>query len=458
MTDDHLMYAQMPVRKLFSRIAFPGAVAAMVWAVCSITDGIFVGQLLGGRALAALNLAWPVIMVLTAVSDMIASGSSVRISMHLGGGDADSARRLFTRSMLWIEALSIAFLVIGLLFSESAMLAIGADPELAAMAADYMKVMAVSAPLLLLFFATDNYLRICGKVRMSMYLNVSAAVMNIALDALFLGILGWGLWSAALATAVSLCISSALSLVPFLRGKEVLRFVRSGPGPGEMRTAMSNGLPTFFTSVSGSLYMIFANGLLLAVSGDMAVSALSIMMYVNSVAGSLFSGMATAVQPAISYNHGAGDGRRGLEMGRTLMGACAVLGIITAIAVFLFSNQTVWVFVNDEPALTTMTVHGLRIFALTFTVCWVATCINQTLISVGLVKPSLIIGVLSQLIVPVAVMSVLSVFGLDGIWWSLVVSSVASAAIAAALMAHALRDGVFADTRGGGTAITAGGD
>lgn len=191
MADDHLMYAQMSVRKLFRRIAFPGAVAAMVWAVCSITDGIFVGQLLGGRALAAMNLAWPVIIVLSALSDLIASGSSVRISMHLGRGDEASSRRLFTWSIAIVEAVSFAFLAVGLLFSEKAMLLMGADPELASMAADYMKVFAVASPLFLLFFATDNYLRVCGKVRMSMNLNVLAAALNIVLDALFLAVLGW---------------------------------------------------------------------------------------------------------------------------------------------------------------------------------------------------------------------------------------------------------------------------
>lgn len=443
MTDDHLMYAQMPVRKLFRRIAFPGAVAAMVWAVCSITDGIFVGQLLGGRALAAMNLAWPVIIVLSALSDLIASGSSVRISMHLGRGDEASARRLFTWSMAIVEAISFAFLAVGLLFSEKAMLLMGADPELASMAADYMKVFAVASPLFLLFFATDNYLRVCGKVRMSMNLNVLAAVLNIVLDALFLAVLGWGLWSAALATVISMCISAAASLVPFLRGTVALRFVRSGFDRREMLTALSNGLPTFFTSLSGSLYMIFANALLLAVSGDMAVSALGIMMYVNTVTGSLFSGMAAAVQPAVSYNHGAGDGKRGWDMGMVLMRTCAVVGIASAALVILLNGPIVSVFVTGEPLLHEMTESGLAVFALSFLTAWASVCANQLLISVGLVRPSLAIAILSQLVLPVAVMWVMSLWGLGAVWWSFAVSAAASAVLSAAALLYARRHGAF---------------
>ena len=184
---EHEMYGRMPVWRLFLKCSIPGMISGLVWAFCSIMDGIFVGNFLGSDALAAVNLAWPVMTVFMAVSDMVAAGSSVRISMHLGNGDTDSARRVFTGSVKLIVAISVGFLLVGVLLGGPIVSAMGAEGEVADMAAQYIAVFSLFAPVGLLFFATDNYLRICGAVNLSMWVNMGVAALNVVLLAVLIG-------------------------------------------------------------------------------------------------------------------------------------------------------------------------------------------------------------------------------------------------------------------------------
>ena len=294
MTSDaeHEMYGRMPVWRLFLKCSIPGMISGLVWAFCSIMDGIFVGNYLGSDALAAVNLAWPIMTVFMAVSDMVAAGSSVRISMHLGNGDTDMARRVFTGSVKLIVAISVGFLLIGVFLGGPIVTFMGAEGEVADMAAQYIAVFSLFAPVGLLFFATDNYLRICGAVNLSMWINVGVAVLNVALLAVLIGWLGCGTWASAFATSFSVALGS--------RRRFVLRFVGGWMDADTTRRVLYNGTSTFFNSVSGSLFGIVANAVLLSVAGNDGVAAYGIIMYVNTVVFSLFTGMAgDQLQPRI---------------------------------------------------------------------------------------------------------------------------------------------------------------
>lgn len=444
MKDEHAMYGSMPIPRLFLKIAVPGMISMLVWAICSITDGVFVGNSLGAVALAALNLAWPVITIATAVADMIAAGSSVRISMCLGNGDVDGANRIFSRSVLIILGVSVAFMALGTTLAEPAMRLMGADETLAALGAEYLSTFALLAPGSLLFFALDNYLRICGKVNFSMYANMTVAVLNIALDALFLLGFGWGVWSAALATSLSMVVGTAVSLYPLLRGSLVLRFVRGGMGRGTLRNILYNGSASFFNSVSGSIFLMVANAVLLAISGTYGVSAYGIMMYINSIVSYLFAGMAVSVQPALSYNHGSGDGTRVRDMIRMLMLSSMGLSVVMFVIVYALNEPFASMFLGDnDPEVGVMAAHGMAIMALSFLTSWVSVDANQILSAVDRPRLALTVGILSQMVVPVGLLVPMSLMGIDGVWWSMVVSAAASAAIGAALLWRIRRDGIL---------------
>ena len=444
MESEHEIYGRMPVWRLFLKCSIPGMVSGLVWAICTIADGIFVGNFLGSDSLAAVNLAWPIMTVFMAVSDMVAAGSSVRISMHLGNGDEDMARRVFTGSVKLIVAISFGFLLVGVLLGGPIVRAMGAGGFVADAAAQYIAVFSLFAPVGLLFFATDNYLRICGAVNISMYVNVGVAVLNIVLLAVLIGWLGCGTWASAFATSLSVALGSVVALVPFLRRRLVLRFVRGGMGLRTVGRVIYNGISTFFNSISGSLFGIIANTVLLSISGNDGVAAYGIVMYVNSIVFSLFTGMNSAMQPALSYNHGAGDGARVRSLFSVMSLASMAMGVaVTFICISADGPLTTLFLGDNSPDVAGIAASGLTVFSLTYLFSWVAVNANQTLAATDLPAHALSIGLMSQLIVPSVLLIPMSSMGIDGVWWSMVAASVASAAFSAGMLMLGARRGIF---------------
>lgn len=448
MSDDYQMYGQMPVGRLFLKCAVPGMIAMLIWSICSLTDGIFVGNLLGSESLAAMSIAFPLIVIFTSLSDMIASGSSVRISICLGTGQVHEARVVFTNALLIILGLSFVFMLIGSFAALPILKLLGAEGHLAVLGAEYLLPIAALAPLCLLFFATDNYLRICGKVNYSLYVNVAVAGLNILLDALFMAGFGWGLWSAALATSLAISAGAVASLLPFLRRQVVLQFTR---GRIDRRTAADivyNGSSTFFNSVAGSLFVIFANYTLLDLAGAPAVAAFAIMTNINSIVEYLFDGMSESMQPAVSYNYGAGNQARIRKIVRLMAATAFGIAAVAAAAVTLGSSALVQLFIGTgDPTVTALATHGMPIITLSFLFSWVAVVGNTVLTAVDRAGRSLTLGLLSQLIVPVGLMaSLAAATGLDGVWWSIAAAAAVSAIITAVLM-HGVLDRASATRR-----------
>ena len=188
--------------------------------------------------------------------------------------------------------------------------ALKAEALVAEMAGEYLKVYAVFSPLVMCFFAVDNYLRICGRMRYSMWMNVGVSLANIGLDALFVAGFGWGIWSAALASCLCLAAGTGISFYPFLRKKLVLRFTRGSLRLRTVGNILANGSSEFFSNITSSAGMVLFNVVLMNLGGYLAVAAFSVVMYVDSIVKSLLFGMSDALQPAISYNYGAGEKKR----------------------------------------------------------------------------------------------------------------------------------------------------
>lgn len=156
-------------------IAIPGAISMIASSLWGLFDGIFVGNLLGEVAFAALNPAFPFVLINFSLADLIGVGSSVNISIFLGKKENDEANNYFTCSCLMI-------IITGVIFFFAApwlMQFMGAEKELADLAIQYIRVYAIASPFTTMVFAVDNFLRICGKIKSSMALNIVMLILNI---------------------------------------------------------------------------------------------------------------------------------------------------------------------------------------------------------------------------------------------------------------------------------------
>ncbi len=415
--DSKTLFAKTPPLKLFFIASIPGAVSMLASALYQLFDGIFVGQFLGGTPFAALNLAMPFVIINFALADLIGVGSSVPISICLGRKQDKEANNIFTCACLMIVGAGVV--VGGILYVAAPLLIrlMGAEGDFAELAVQYLRVYAISSPVTTIVFAMDNFLRISGMIRGSMMLNIIMSVISAGLEFLFLGILGWGIWAAALATCSGMFIAVALALIPFLRGRANLHFCRPHFHTAMIRQIISCGSPNFLNNIAGRITSILLNAILVRLGGETAVSIYGVLMYVDGFIQPLMYGMCDSLQPAVGYNWGAGKNSRVRQIERCCFTASGVVSLASVVVIALIPSQIASLFMSDADAAAMATaVTALQLFSLTYITRWFSFATQSYMMAIEKPLPASIISVSTALLFPVLLIVLLWPLGLTGIW------------------------------------------
>lgn len=428
--NSHVLFTRTKPVKLFFLASLPGAVGMLASALYQTVDGIFVGRFLGETAFAALNLAMPFVIINFALADLIGVGSAVPISINLGRQQEHEANNTFTCACLMIVGTGVA--VGGILFVAAPFLIgmMGAEGEFAHAAVQYLQVYAICSPITTIVFAMDNYLRICGKIRGSMVLNILMSVLSAILEFVFLFVFRWGIWGAALATCLGMCVCVLVSLVPFLLGRMQLKFCRPRFHLTMIRQIVVCGSPNFLNNVAGRVTSIVMNMMLVRFGGQTAVSVYGILMLAEGFIQPLLYGMCDSLQPAVGYNWGAGNFSRVRAIEKCCFTASGISSILSAGVIFLFPETITRMFIsNPDAAFLSVTIGALRLFSLTYLTKWVSFATQSYLLAIDKAAPATLISVSNALVFPVLLILLLWPLGLTGIW----LNSVGTAALAAVL-------------------------
>ena len=328
------LFGRLPPTGLFFRCAVPAVITSVFGALYSVIDGIFVGRYLGQDALAAVNLIMPVIMIVEAVSNMIATGASVNISMLLGQKRQEEASGVFSFSVKFIFAFSCIISAMGFFFARQfiVLIAPGAAEEAIRLSVEYLRVYSVFGPLIPICFALDNYLRVCGRERLSMAIGITTQALNVVLDFILIAVLHKGVREAAAASCISIVLGSVWMLALFMGKRMDIYYTKKNIPISLFLRIAANGASEFFSTISMSGMSVIMNLFLLKYGGTTAVAAFSIVMYVDSIVGMLNFGICDSLQPAISYCYGAGLMSRMEAIFKRVLAA----SVITSVFAFLF--------------------------------------------------------------------------------------------------------------------------
>lgn len=412
-----LLFSKTPPLKLFFLASVPGAVSMLASALYQTIDGIFVGQFLGKTAFAALNLAMPFVIINFSLADLIGVGSAVPISVCLGKKQEKEANNIFTCACLMIVGAGV--LIGGVLFAAAPFLIrlMGAEGEFANLAVQYLRVYALCSPVTTIIFAVDNYLRICGLIRGSMFLNILMSALSALLEFLFLGVFRWGIWGAALATCSGMLICVVIAFIPFLKGQTLLRFCRPHFHGGMIRQIIACGSPNFLNNIAGRITSILMNSILVRLGGETAVSVYGILMFAEGFIQPLLYGMCDSLQPAVGYNWGAQKYSRVRAIEKCCFIASGIISLLSVAIIAFFPEQITKLFVADAgKAVLAISVSALRLFSLTYVTRWFSFATQSYMLAVEKPLPASIISVSTALIFPVILIGVLWPMGLTGIW------------------------------------------
>ena len=421
-------FGTMEPKKLFVKLAIPSLISMLFSSLYMMADGIFVGKIIGSKALAAINLVFPIIMILFAVGDMIASGASVKIGIKLGEKNEKEASEIFSVALLFIFILNIIFAIIGLIFTKDIIFILIKDKELANLAYKFAYVFILFLPIIAPFFAIDNYLRICGKANMSMWINIGVSVLNIILDAIFIGYLKLGIEYAALASLLSMSIRTLILIYPFITKKVALKFTKPKIKIKEMLGIIYNGSSQFFSNISGSIMAIIMNSFLLHYGGAVGVAAYSIVMYIESLIVPMLFGMIDAVQPVFSYNYGAKNNKRIMTFFKITCTVALSISIVTMIIIFVFPDFLVRMFSSESDiAVIDMAKKALLLYAPSYLFTWFIMTVSGVLTGLEKATESIVLMSAESIILPLFSTLVLTqLIGVYGIFITPTISGAVS--------------------------------
>lgn len=444
-----IMYAEMKPWKLFFIVALPGMVSMFAMSVYSIIEGAFIGQILGEGAFAAVNIAMPLVMINFSLADLVGVGASVPISIALGKEDRQTANNIFSCSLIMIFCASLLMGSIMFFAAEPLSRMMGANDELLDTAVRYLRTYALCGPLTTIFFAMDNYLRISGYVKTSMFINIFSNLMTLGFLSFFLFVLEMDVVGSALATCISMSICSFAAMIPFLRRKTLLQFVRPKFRWAMFKEIAACGSPVFLNNIAGRITSIILNISLMKLGtetfgeggGTTAVAVYAVLMYASDLCWPLLYGISDSLAPAIGYNWGAENYNRVKKIvGCGYLGTFTV-GMISTAVMFFFSETIASLFVDAaDVRLLEISVHAIRLFCFAYLFRWIGVITQSFFSAIGKPAFATMMSVSIAFVFPVLMLLVLWNLGLDGIWLNFVGVNLLAAFLAVFLLGFVARE------------------
>ncbi len=410
---------------LFFKVAIPGLISMLAMSLYQAFEGAFVGQWVGEAAFAAVTVGMPVVMINTALADLVGVGSSAPISVALGRKDNGKANNYFTCSVILIVLMATLTGIIILFAAPWFVDIMGAEGEFAELATRYIRVYASMGPVTTIVFAVDNYLRISGFIKGSMWLNILMSALTVAFLALFLGVFKMNVEGSALASSLAMFICTCIAFIPFIRKKAVLKFVKPRFSGTMLKEIFACGTPTFLSNVAGRVTAVLMNSALIRLgheiygdNGSLAIATYGVLGYVSGVVEPMLYGMSDSVQPAVGYNWGAGQLKRVSGITKVSFTVCGFVSVACAAVMFLFPRQLASIFVNaaDNPELMELSVHAMPYFGLAFLLGWFCFAVQGFFAAIEKPLYATIVSVAFAIVTPVALIYALEPMGLDGLW------------------------------------------
>lgn len=356
--------------RLFTKMFFPTLLGMFSGSVMNITDGMFVGQRVGSDALAAINIAAPVFMLVTGIALMFGIGASVRASISLAQGKAKEANREITTSLLVAVTVVIMLSVIILLNLDTMAYLFGSTDRLLPLVKEYMLWVTVGMPASCVLFAGMFYVRLDGAPKFAMWCEIIGAGLNILLDYIFIYPLDMGIMGAAIASSLS-CLVGALLIMGYLiffTKRIQLCSLRAAFGRSArwLQTTWQQvklGLSGFLGEVAISLMLVLGNYVFGSLLGESGVAAYSIACYCSPLFFMINNAIAQSAQPIISYDYGARRWERVRHTLRLVLTVAIVCSVVMATFIILLTDPLVSLFVKDDPTTHALAVKGMPLFA-----------------------------------------------------------------------------------------------
>jgi len=430
-----------PIGRLIFRLATPSVVSLGVLAFYNIVDAIFVGHGAGTLAIAGIGVAFPILLLIIGIGQLVGVGGASLLSRALGQKDRALARKTLGNTITLGVIVSILIAVVGFMNRVRLATFAGATAEILPHALSYISVIVVGAFTLVMASIFASTVRAQGHAARATVPLIVGGVLNVGLDPIFIFGLRLGVAGAAWATVISAGVGLAYYVYNMLRRKSGVLlglrcFLLSARTTGAI---LGVGAASFVGILAASVSTVVVNRALGSCGGGLPIAIFSVVNRIVMFSRMPVFGVVDGAQPIYGYNFGAKNYRRVIAAVRyALVSAMALAGIFWALFL-LFPRGFLSVFSSD-PMLLIEGARALRIIVIALPLLALQAIVGGLYQALGLARRALAVSLLRDvvLIIP-GVLILSSIFKTTGVWMAFPIADFASAVVVSPLLILQIR-------------------
>ena len=413
------------VSLLFIEYVMPGILGMIILSLYGIIDGLFIGRTIGPIGIAAMNLTLPYLSIVMALSITITVGGTTFIGIELGKGNKKGTKQIFTLTALTMIVVGLIYSIISFCLSGGIAKLLGATNSTFTYVKDY--ILAISPFIVFYMFSVllDLVLRAVGKPVFSMIALIFSSILNIILDYIFVIKFSMGPKGAGLATGLAFTIGCLVYGIPYFKKDFPAKIIKTKIDFKIIGKVLYNGSSEGLTEIAAAVVTFLFNLTLLKYLGEMGVSAYTVINYVCYITTAILIGISDGIKPLISYNYGAKNYNRIKSVFKLSIITGLFVGIFTILIVRFYGENLVKIFVDADKDFLEITLEGAKIYTLAFLINGINIVTSAYFTSIAKAKESMIISLCrGLLLIPVALIILPNIFGVNGIWMSVPIAEI----------------------------------
>lgn len=428
--------ATIPVKKLLWTYAIPSIVSMVVVSLYNIIDRIFIGQGAGAMAISGLALTFPLMSLVTTIGTLVGVGASSRLSLVLHMGNRDTAQKILGNAILLTFLLSALLIFLSMTFLDPILIAIGGSENTLPYAKEYLNIIIPGSLFTNLCFSCCNIMKAAGRQKRSIQIILSGIILNLILDPILIFGFDMGIRGAAIATVISMAVSSIIACSHFMLPHFPVRFSLKcfKPDFNTIYLTILVGMSPFISNITACTINIVMNNYLIDYGGDFAIGAYGIIASYSVFLTMIVMGLALGMQPIVSHNYRIRQMKRSKDTLRLTIRYGVAVMFIGFILGELCTEPIVRAFTNDAH-LIGLAVSGLRITFIMLPLIGFQLVIASFFQTIGKAPHAIFMTMSRQLLFLVPTLYILSKWwGLDGIWYAIPIADFLATLLALAFI------------------------
>lgn len=419
------------IYKQFWKYTLPTVAAMLVNGLYQIVDGIFIGRYMGADGLAGINIAWPMLATVLGIGMMIGVGTGAIASINSGAGNERRAKEAISTGLALIMMLFPIIALILWQYSEFFMLAQGVEGKVLELGQQYLDILIIGSLFSLGSIAIPFLLRNDGSPNYATFLMILGALVNIGLDYLFIGIFGWELRGAAIATMIAQIVVTLLGIGYFFTKYANMRLSLSKfsfrfPYVPKI---VAIGSSSMFMYMYGAFMVAVHNWMFMQYGTVLTIGAYAVLGYIVTMYYLVAEGIANGMQPLISFNYGAKKYDAVDNLFSIACWSAILMGVFFVVVLNLYPVEIVGVFNDDDKEFMEQAIIGIRLHIFVIFLDGFIVVVAAYYQAIGCSKKAMFTTIGNMVVQLPFLYFLPKFFGLTGVWLAYPISNIVLSAV-----------------------------